>query len=64
MPKLVTAVFRARGHLIDSGLMSDAMEAVQAAGATYNVLRLDIGKHRSDESELELEVVSPNQKVY
>lgn len=64
MPKLVTAVFRAKGHLIDSGLMSDAMEAVQAAGSTYNVLRLDIGKHRSDESELELEVISPSQKVY
>lgn len=63
-PKQVRAVFRAKGHLIDSGLMSDAMEAVQAAGATYNVLRLDIGKHRTDESELELEVISPTQKVY
>jgi lysine-ketoglutarate reductase/saccharopine dehydrogenase-like protein (TIGR00300 family) len=60
----IVATFRARGHLIDSGLMSDALEAVQAAGATYNVLRLDIGKHRSDESELDLEVMSPTKKVY
>jgi lysine-ketoglutarate reductase/saccharopine dehydrogenase-like protein (TIGR00300 family) len=57
-------MFRARGHLIDSGLLSDALEAVQAAGATYRVERLDIGTHRSDESELDLEVTSPNQKVY
>ncbi len=60
----ITSTFRARGHLIDSGLMSDALEAVQAAGATYSVQRLDIGKHRTDESELDLEVLSPNQKVY
>ncbi len=40
--------------------MSDALEAVQAAGATYRVLRLDIGKHRLDESELELEVTAPD----
>jgi lysine-ketoglutarate reductase/saccharopine dehydrogenase-like protein (TIGR00300 family) len=60
----IVSVFRARGHLIDSGLMSDALEAVQAAGATYRVERLDIGTHRSDESELDLEVTAPNQKVY
>jgi lysine-ketoglutarate reductase/saccharopine dehydrogenase-like protein (TIGR00300 family) len=60
----VVAVFQARGHLIDSGLLSDALEAVQAAGATYRVQRLDIGRHRTDESYLELEVVSPSAKVY
>ena len=60
----IVALFHARGHLIDSGLMSDALEAVQAAGATYRVERLDIGKHRSDESELDLEVSSPSKKVY
>jgi len=50
-----------KGHLIDSGLLSDALEAVQAAGATYRVLRLDIGTHRWDESQLELEVTSPDE---
>lgn len=64
MKNQITALFRARGHLIDSGLMSDALEAVQAAGATYSVQRLDIGKHRTDESELDLEVISPTKKVY
>jgi lysine-ketoglutarate reductase/saccharopine dehydrogenase-like protein (TIGR00300 family) len=62
--KPIVAVFQARGHLIDSGLLSDALEAVQAAGATYRVQRLDIGTHRSDESRLELEVTSPDEGVY
>ena len=64
MSKQVVATFQAKGHLIDSGLMSDALEAVQAAGATYRVIRLDIGKQRHDESQLELEVQAPNKKVF
>lgn len=64
MTKTVVAVFRARGHLIDSGLLSDALEAVQAAGATYRVQRLDIGRHRTDESSLELEVQAPDQRTF
>lgn len=60
----VTATFQARGHLIDSGLMSDALEAVQAAGATYRVVKLDIGTNRLDESQLELEVTAPDAEVF
>jgi lysine-ketoglutarate reductase/saccharopine dehydrogenase-like protein (TIGR00300 family) len=62
--KLVVASFQAKGHLIDSGLLSDALEAVQAAGATYRVVRLEIGKQRMDESQIELEVQAPNKKVF
>ncbi len=62
--KPVTATFQAKGHLIDSGLMSDALEAVQAAGATYRVIRLDIGKHRHDESQVELEVTAPDADTF
>ncbi len=64
MSKLVVASFQAKGHLIDSGLLSDALEAVQAAGASYRVVRLDIGKQRHDESQIELEVQAPNAKVF
>jgi lysine-ketoglutarate reductase/saccharopine dehydrogenase-like protein (TIGR00300 family) len=62
--KEIVGVFQARGHLIDSGLLSDALEAVQAAGAAYRVQRLDIGTHRRDESYLELEVKARDHKVY
>jgi lysine-ketoglutarate reductase/saccharopine dehydrogenase-like protein (TIGR00300 family) len=62
--KPIVATFQARGHLIDSGLLSDALEAVQAASATYRVVRLDIGTHRHDESSLELEVTAPGQVAF
>ena len=62
--KPIVAVFQVKGHLIDSGLLSDALEAVQAAGASYRVLRLDIGTHRQDESSLELQVEAPGSKVF
>jgi lysine-ketoglutarate reductase/saccharopine dehydrogenase-like protein (TIGR00300 family) len=62
--KQVVAVFQVKGHLIDSGLLSDALEAVQAAGASYRVLKLEIGKHRWDESSLELQVEAPSNKVF
>ena len=64
VPKTIVATFQAKGHLIDSGLLSDALEAVQAAGATYRVLRLEIGKHRWDESQVELEVTAPSAKAF
>jgi lysine-ketoglutarate reductase/saccharopine dehydrogenase-like protein (TIGR00300 family) len=56
--------FHARGHLIDSGLLSDALEAVHAASASYEVIRLEIGRLRTDDSELELQVTSPNQAAF
>lgn len=64
MSKSIVATFRARGHLIDSGLLSDALEAVQAAGCTYRVAHIEIGTHRQDESDLELEVTAPNKKAF
>lgn len=57
-------VFHLKGHIIDSGLLSDAMEAVQAAGGGYRVVSLQVGSSRRDESELELEVTAPDRSVY
>ena len=45
-----------RGHLIDSGLLAAALDAVTAVGGTYRVLRFDIGRTRDEQSDLELEV--------
>jgi len=61
---LLVAKFHARGHLIDSGLLSDAMEAVDAAGAAYEITRLEIGKLRHDASEMELEVRAPDHDTF
>ena len=64
MSDLLVAKFHARGHLIDSGLLSDAMEAVDAAGAAYEITRLEIGKLRHDASEMELEVRAPDHDTF
>src|SRR5690606_7171695 len=62
--KSIVAKFQARGHLIDSGLLSDALEAVHAASGSYEVLHLEIGKLRTDSSELELQVTAPSQVAF
>lgn len=64
MSEVLVAKFHARGHLIDSGLLSDAMEAVHTAGASYEVARLEIGTRRADDSEVELEVTAPDPGVF
>ncbi|MFO1076724.1 MAG: TIGR00300 family protein [Planctomycetota bacterium] len=64
MSKPIVVTFHAKGHLIDSGLLSDALEAVQAAGATYRIVQLEIGLHRADESQLQLEVTSPDETAF
>ena len=62
--KSIVAKFQARGHLIDSGLLSDALEAVHAASATYEVTHLEIGRLRTDDSQLELQVTAPDQASF
>ena len=63
MSEVLVAKFHARGHLIDSGLLSDAMEAVHSGGAGYEVSHLEIGRRRADDSELELEVTAPDRET-
>lgn len=62
--KPIVANFHARGHLIDSGLLSDALEAVHAASASYEVKRLEIGRLRTDDSELELQVTASDRASF
>jgi lysine-ketoglutarate reductase/saccharopine dehydrogenase-like protein (TIGR00300 family) len=61
---VITSVFQAKGHLIDSGLLSDALDAVLAKGADYHVRGFEIGSQRDMESQVELTVVSPDQETY
>lgn len=60
----IVASFVAKGHLIDSGLLSDAMEAVHASGAEYEIVRLEVGRRRTDDSELEMQVTAPDQASF
>ena len=63
-PTPITTIFQAQGHLLDSGLLSDALDAVLAKGAVYNVRRLDVGRSRDQPSLVELEVETPDQSTY
>jgi lysine-ketoglutarate reductase/saccharopine dehydrogenase-like protein (TIGR00300 family) len=48
--------FTASGHLIDSGLLTRALNLVLEAGGDYEVVSFVMGRTRADESSIELEV--------
>ena len=60
----VTSVFFARGHLLDSGLLSRALDVVLGDGASYKISKLEIGVLREGESVAELEVFAPDSAVF
>ncbi len=58
-----SAAFHARGHLLDSGLLSRALDVALVDGATYEIQRLDIGVTKEGESLAELLVTAPSSEV-
>lgn len=48
----------ARGHLIDSGLLSRAFDAVLKCGGTYRVVAFEVGRTPEEESRVVLEVMA------
>lgn len=60
----VTSIFFARGHLLDSGLLSRALDVVLSDGATYKIGKLEIGVTRDGESVAELEVTAPDAACF
>lgn len=46
----------AKGHLIDSGLLARALDTVTRAGGSYRVVRFEIGRTSTEESDIDLEV--------
>ncbi len=48
--------FTASGHLIDSGLLTRALNLIVDSGADYEVVTFQMGRTRTDESSIELEV--------
>lgn len=49
----------ARGHLIDSGLLSKAFDAVIGGGGSYRVVTFDVGQRQEDPSYVVLDVEAP-----
>ena len=58
----MTRQFIARGHLIDSGIMTNILNLVVAEGCRYNVARFDMGRNNEEYSELELDIIADSQE--
>jgi lysine-ketoglutarate reductase/saccharopine dehydrogenase-like protein (TIGR00300 family) len=63
-PAPFRSVFFARGHLLDSGLLSRALDVVLGDGASYRIGKLDVGVTRDGESVSELEVSAASSEVF
>ncbi len=55
--------FEARGHLIDAGILGKALDAVTAAGGSYEVAHFDIGRHTDEPSRVVLDVSAASPRT-
>ena len=53
----------ARGHLIDSGLLSAIFDKIIEHKAAYEILKFDIGRTNDDVSEIEMRITAGDQAV-
>ena len=51
-------VVELRGHVIDSGLLTLAIDEVLTRGADYEILRFEVGKHHDDPSSVSMRVTA------
>lgn len=63
MPRPVSAVVEARGHLIDSGLLNTIFDTVITHEGAFEVQRFQIGRTNTDFSELILRVSAASQET-
>ncbi len=50
--------FISTGHLIDSGILSSILNLIIEEGADYEIIKFDIGKINTEESQLEIELTA------
>lgn len=51
------------GHLLDSGLVNQALDTIVAGGGSFQILSFDLGKQRQDTSSAEVKVSAPDAAV-
>lgn len=56
-------IIRMEGHLLDSGLVNQAIDTIVAGGGSFQVLSFDLGKQRQDKSRAEVKVSAPDDSV-
>ncbi len=52
----------AKGHLVDSGIMSEILDRIVTAGGNFEILSFRMGKTNEEESTARLKVFAPNEK--
>ena len=62
MPKnIVKRRFLSKGHLIDSGILSQILNTIIIEGADYEIIEFRIGKTNAKESVLEFDLIGKNE---
>ncbi|MEO1095565.1 MAG: TIGR00300 family protein [Cyanobacteria bacterium J06638_28] len=56
-------VIQLEGHLLDSGLVNQALDTIVSGGGSFQVLRFDLGAQRQDVSTAEVKVSAPDGAV-
>ncbi|MCT7950811.1 TIGR00300 family protein [Ancylothrix sp. C2] len=56
-------VIRMEGHLLDSGLISRALDRVMECGGSFQVLNFNLGEQRQSTSSAEVKVSAPSHDV-
>ena len=51
------------GHLLDSGLINQALDVVVDAGGSFQVLNFDLGEQRQSTSSAEVKVTAPSHAI-
>ncbi|NEO99211.1 MAG: TIGR00300 family protein [Symploca sp. SIO2E9] len=56
-------IIRMEGHLLDSGLISKAIDLIVEAGGSFQILKFDLGVQRQSPSSAEVKVSAPSHKL-
>lgn len=56
-------LIRMEGHLLDSGLISKAIDLIVEAGGSFQILKFDLGVQRQSTSSAELKVSAPSPRL-
>jgi lysine-ketoglutarate reductase/saccharopine dehydrogenase-like protein (TIGR00300 family) len=60
---LQSRIIQLEGHLLDSGLVNQALDLVVAGGGSFQILNFSLGEQRMDTSVAEVKVLAPDEMV-
>ncbi len=60
---VTSRVVRMEGHLLDAGLINQALDLIVEGGGSFQVLKFNLGEQRQSTSAAEVKVTAPDQGV-